>query len=372
MRAFSSSRERGIALIIVMIAIAVLTILAAAFAYSMKVELKLAQNANSEEELLWLGRSGVELARYVVAQQLNIPNEPYDGLNQKWAGGTGGTNMLLADISLENNRLGDGTFSVKITDLERRFNVNIADQAVLQQALNLVGVEASDAQTVISSILDWIDRDNNTHVNGAESDYYESLDPPYSAKNGPVDDLSELLLVKGIWDNPEIFWGTGSTNHPPAAFQKIDRFGRELRMPSYPVGLVDLFTSIGTAKMNVNTASLTTLQMNPFVDEAIAGEIIRVRAGPDGVDGTEDDTPAGSFIMPRVEDLLVNAGMNRQTAQQAARYFDQRSRAFEVEVDAEVNGYHRHFVAILGRNNQRDVQVLSFYWKEATARVTKE
>ena len=36
--------------------------LAAVFAYSMKVETKLAQNAKSEEQLLWLGRSGVEFA----------------------------------------------------------------------------------------------------------------------------------------------------------------------------------------------------------------------------------------------------------------------------------------------------------------------
>src|ERR1035438_10780625 len=55
--------EGGIALIIVMISIMVLTILAAGFAYSMKVETKLARNANSEAELEWLGRSGVEYAR---------------------------------------------------------------------------------------------------------------------------------------------------------------------------------------------------------------------------------------------------------------------------------------------------------------------
>ena len=35
---------------------------------------------------------------------------------------------------------------------------------------------------------------------------------------------------------------------------------------------------------------------------------------------------------------------------------------FEVHVDAQVAGYHRHFVGIIGRNNPRDVQILSFYW----------
>jgi hypothetical protein len=40
-----------------------------------------------------------------------------------------------------------------------------------------------------------------------------------------------------------------------------------------------------------------------------------------------------------------------------------RSSAFEVEVEAEIGGYKRNFYAIVGRVNQKDVQVLSFYWK---------
>ncbi len=57
------TQPRGIALIIVMIAIFVLSVMAAIFATSMKVETKLAQNADHDQQLLWLGRSGVELAR---------------------------------------------------------------------------------------------------------------------------------------------------------------------------------------------------------------------------------------------------------------------------------------------------------------------
>src|SRR5262245_37163073 len=93
----------GIALIIVLIAITALSILAAGFAYSMKVETKLAQNANSEAELIWLGRSGVEYARYVLAQQLQFGAEPFDSLNQKWAGGPGSamaSNSVLAGIQM--------------------------------------------------------------------------------------------------------------------------------------------------------------------------------------------------------------------------------------------------------------------------------
>ncbi|MBI3192749.1 MAG: hypothetical protein HYZ36_08795, partial [Pedosphaera parvula] len=62
----TSHSRQGIALILVMMVIFVLGILAGGFAYSMKVETKLARNAGDESELEWLGRSGVELARYVL------------------------------------------------------------------------------------------------------------------------------------------------------------------------------------------------------------------------------------------------------------------------------------------------------------------
>ncbi len=107
-----------------MIVIVVLGILAGGFAYSMKVETKLARFGTYETDLEWLGRSGVEFGRYVLGQQLGIPNEgAYASLNQKWAGGPGGsTNELLADIHLDNNHLGDGVFSVRIIDTGRNLS----------------------------------------------------------------------------------------------------------------------------------------------------------------------------------------------------------------------------------------------------------
>jgi len=226
---------------------------------------------------------------------------------------------------------------------------------MLEQGLRLVGVDAGDFSAIGGSILDWIDADNNIHIGGTESDYYQSLDPPYYAKNKPIDDLSELLLVRGI--TPDIYWGGVSTNHPPAAFQNRLGVVRPGSAIAFPVGLADLFTPISSGRLNINTASFMTLQMIPSVDENIASEIIRLRSGPDGVDGTEDDTPfhnAGE---------LVNAGLSRQLVQQLSRFCDVRSRTFEVEINAEIGSYKRQFFAILGRNSNRDVQVLSFYWR---------
>src|SRR5579885_825838 len=60
----------GMALIVVLIAIFVLSLLVGMFAFTMKVESRLAQHANNDTALVWLGRSGVERARWILAQQL--------------------------------------------------------------------------------------------------------------------------------------------------------------------------------------------------------------------------------------------------------------------------------------------------------------
>jgi len=344
-----------------MIAMTVLGILAAGFAFSMKVETKLAQNANSETELIWLGRSGVERARYILAQQMAIGCEPYDALNQVWAGGAGGlctSNSALAGVSLKDYELGDGKISLTITDLERKVNINIADDAMLQQALRLVGVDAGDFSAISGSILDWIDPDSGTHVGGTESDYYQTLTPPYFAKNKPIDDLSELLLVRGV--TPEIYWGGIATNHPIAAFQSRLGFLRPISdSAGYSVGLSEIFTPISNGRININTASAVVLQMVPMIDENIAARIIEFRSEGEGF---ETSMPIGS-PGKTIGSALLNSGLNPGVIPQVERFFTVRSSTFEVRVDAEIAGYKRQFMAILARNSPKDVQVLSFSWK---------
>jgi type II secretory pathway component PulK len=353
--------RQGIALIVVMVTIFVLATLAGGFAYSMKVETKLARNASYDSELELLGRSGVEYCRWILGQQLSCGGEPYDALNQTWSlgrpAGNCSTNGPLAGV-LENVHQGNGSFTWKITDLDRKFNLNIIAlnrPDFLEQAFALMGVDSGESPAIVSAIQDWLDPDNDTHINGAENDYYQGLNPPYFAKNGPVDDLSELLLVRGV--TPEIFWGSSSTNARPAAFQQqVDRFGRPIATPTYPFGLVDVFTPISSGRININTASSTILQMLLGGDEAAAACVIQQRAGLDGADGTDDDVPFHNV------GELANC-LNYQNTGQIQSVCTVRSSTFEVQIDAQIAGYKRRFTAILGRTSQQDIQVLAFYWK---------
>jgi len=93
--------------------------------------------------------------------------------------------------------------------------------------------------------------------------------------------------------------------------------------------------------------------MLPGVDETTAQNIIKQRAGPDGEDGTSDDTP---FTNPSG---IAAAGAPAA----AANLCTVRSSTFEVHVTARIGDYHRDYVAILYRNSPTDIQILSFYWE---------
>jgi type II secretory pathway component PulK len=275
-------------------------------------------------------------------------------LNQKWAGGPGSamTSNLLAVVELPA-----GT---KIVDMERRANINIIAQGapqqrqLLDQAMRLIGVDPADSGPVMSSIVDWIDADNAENPNGTETDYYESLPRPYKCKNAPIDDMSELLLVRGM--TPEILWGGVARERSPSAMKS--RLRQNDQPLVYPVGLADLFSALSAGPININTAPREVLAMVLNGDEAAADRIIACRAGPDGADGTEDDVP---FRNP--QEGLACAQIPNSVIPSLAGYFSTRSRLFQVEVHAEFNGTHRYFYAVIDRDAPPDKKVLTFFWK---------
>ena len=361
MKIQTPTEPRGIALIMVMIIVVVFGMLAAGFAYSMKVEIQLARNSNRDTEMEWMGRSGIELAKYVLA---SATAKGYHALNQKWAGGMGDTNDPASSVQMENYPLGSGTISVKITDCNRKFNINSVSQAnldILRQALILMGVDAAETPRICNGILDWMDVDEATQIGSTEteSDYYLTLNPPYRAKDGPIDDLSELLLIHSI--TPEMYWGShgeGAWYHQRPGMTPRGQRGD---MPSYPVGFVDLFTPFGGGGVNINTASATVLQLIPEVDGNIAQAIINFRNGPDGAEGTEDDMPFQNIGM--IGNIPGIPPMPPQAMQMFSRLFGVRSTAFEVKVEVQIDQVKRTYYSVLAAGMGREMQPLFMYWK---------
>jgi type II secretory pathway component PulK len=352
-----SRHQSGIALIIVLLVITVLAILAGGFAYSMKVETQLARNASFDDDLFWVAWAGLEAAKYELAMDLQGPSGQADSRYEVWAGGPGSETNALPVFPDHRLEFEPGKYaSWKIVDNDKKFNINVAGQPILQQAMTLIGLDPASHSTVMDSIADWIDPDQDAKTSGAENDFYQSGQGPYgsphNAKNGPIDDISELLMINGVTRG--IYEGSGGidTTAPLATMAAArSRFDE----PVYAVGLRDLFCTVSSRTLNINTATETTLQLLPPVDANVAAAIIQRRAGPDGIDGTQDDTP---FRNP--QELGSIPGLPQPVMTQIQAYIGVRSVVFEVTVEAHIGGQHRTYVGLVARNNIQNIQVLAF------------
>lgn len=68
--------------------------------------------------------------------------------------------------------------------------------------------ENVDAERILDALKDWMDSEDDNRITGAggaESDWYMHLLQPYPCKNAPVDDIGELLRIRGM--QPTIFHG---------------------------------------------------------------------------------------------------------------------------------------------------------------------
>jgi len=384
---------------IVVMVIFVLTSIVAGFIYSMKVEIRLARNDNNEAQLEWAARGAVEWAKYAVTHK--CPGaQGYDALGEGWAGGSACIDqdpLYSLGIDLKNIPFGDGCHAeVTITDMERKWNINALanpqqpgpQPEVINNILEVMGVaDHSEAQNITDCIIDWISpSERPTTHNGVKNDYYLRLDPPYYCKNGFMDDVSEFMRIKGI--TPDM---VSATNPPSGYAASRSPFSRDAAPPSYDYHFDEVFTTMG-AKINANTAPVHILMMVPGIDEQIAQNIVKARAGEDGVEGTDDDMPfrnasevmargftggmmgaggGGSVFQPAGpirapqnnggRNVGGAAGVNPAMGQMAQRYLDVFSQYFEVKINAQAGDYKRTYYAVIYRPRGRDAQTIRFY-----------
>lgn len=94
----------------------------------------------------------------------------------------------------------ENTLRFGITPESGKLDINLATDAQIRQLFTplLIGLQIENPDELINAFLDWRDADEEPRLGGAENEYYNTLEPPYSAKNGPLDTIEELLLVKGF------------------------------------------------------------------------------------------------------------------------------------------------------------------------------
>ncbi len=193
--------RRGIALIMVLWVLAVLMVIVLSFSYMTRTESLAAISFKDGVEKKFLAEAGIEKAAMEIIYRRMHPNVQTN---------TEGVETWRVDGTPYTVNAGGGHYTVSVTDEAGKININTLTDASGILVKNLLmngGVEETEADTIVDSILDWKDPDDLVRLNGAESDYYMSLPNPYKAKNANFDTLEELLLVKGM--TPEILYGNG-------------------------------------------------------------------------------------------------------------------------------------------------------------------
>ena len=325
----NAGRQRGVALVIVLWVMMVLSLLISGFAFRMHVETQVASFSRKELKAGMLARSGVEIARMELMLDERSPTQAgFDALNQAWA-----TNVDL----YVDHALGEGKYNVTVTDEESKLPINKLTREQLKRLMDVLAIDPSDGDVIVDSILDWIDQDDLHLLNGAENDYYESLSPPYACKDGPLDRVEELLLIRGV--TKEIYSGDPGSEDTP---------GRP--------GLADLVTTLSSGQVNINTAPALVLQALLGLDDSQISMIMNRRDGSDGVAGTEDDQPFRS-----VGEFLTQLGAPSAAQQQLAQVLTVNSTFFTVKATGEVGSVKRTVQAVLRRQGN---EVQTAVWKE--------
>jgi len=281
-RASAPLRERnkngGSALIVALWTLILLSVLVMSFALDAMLEGKIGMYVRQRQRVNHLTQSGVAIAEMLLIKQQNVsPTSRATDVEDRWK--EPALRIKRGQTTVIDEPIGDGVVRVEIIPEQARWNINqlckearsgILYDKVWEQIFLQAGIPLEYWEELIDCWNDWTDADSTVSGRyGAEDEYYKTLDPPYTARNGPIDTVDELRLVKGFV--PAIL--DGGVLNPEET-----RTNLQIRVS----GIKELFTTYGDGKINVNAAPMEVLKTIPDVDEITAGAIIEEREGMGG------------------------------------------------------------------------------------------
>ena len=230
--------------------------------------------------------AGINLAMLLLEEDANA-NE-IDSVQETWAD-PDELGSAIASLGYDTGQMTlsitDELGKIQVNALLSEFpghTVNADQQEFWERFLDLLisadkSEDTRNPVEIINCLKDWMDSlddDQETGASGAESEYYQDLDPPYTCANGPFDLLDEIFLVKGV--------SKDLLAHAP-----IEGFEDE----GEPLGFSEAFTVFGMndtvsekgryrfpGTININTADVTVLAaLLPSGMEDQAGELADYR-----------------------------------------------------------------------------------------------
>jgi general secretion pathway protein K len=254
--------SRGVALIMVLWVMVILSVVALEFSFAMRTEITITKNHKEDLQRYAMAEGGVQRA----IAELIYKHDPRTQQMKK--------TLSLEEISPEQQEwvadgrpytvsFDQGSCEIRIMSEAGKININLVSESLLRKVIGQLGLEGEARDVVVDSILDWRDPNDLYRANGAENDYYLSLKEPYYCKNGNLDAIEELLLIKGV--TPELYHGKKGTQEGEEG--TTDR-----------VGLKDLFSIYAPGEqVDINSATLLVINMVLGIPREVSQQMVKAR-----------------------------------------------------------------------------------------------
>ena len=261
--------RNGSLLIVTLWLVTLLAVVAVAIGRYLSLSVKMARFRLAREEARSLARGGVYLAMQRLAEDApEAPPQAYDWEGDDWASPAQDAEAPGSDPSvwvIAGPRAGggsglEGRVSIRITDEERKLNLNAATLWELTAITGDLGL----AQEIV---------DARDEADPAED--RPSSEPPYAAKNGPFAVLEELADLPGM--SADAYQALAASTSP--------------------------YVTAGAA-VNINTASVEALRLLGATEPTVQ-MVMRFREGPDGPQEHAQDGifgEPGLAILQRLKD----------------------------------------------------------------------
>jgi len=246
-------RREGFFLVVVLVVVAVATLAAYSFTETMLAYDEATHLSGDHVQTRAAAESGVEMTRMLLSQSAEMRDSVGGVLNNPAMfqamtivppeiDGRAVNFSIISPGMDEMGRLAGVRLGLRNESSKLNVNALIAldkNSDLLMPAMALMGggseggmldqatedLEASElslAQSLLMSlpgmtidvadaILDWLDEDDEARPNGAELEFYTTLPTPYAPKNGPIDSVEELLLVRGV--TPQLLFGVDANRN---------------------------------------------------------------------------------------------------------------------------------------------------------------
>jgi len=178
------SEKGGFALLVVILILLLVSVLVGNLVMQVREELKISSNIKDRTAGRFLAEGGLQLAFF-------RQNDKVVGIEET------GYESFVEGFPYKTMLKDKGRISYCLVSESGKLDLNTVPRGLLELFLLYHGLEPEEVDVVYDSLLDWRDPDDLHRLNGAEQDYYESLEDPYIPRNGRILDPSEFMLLKG-------------------------------------------------------------------------------------------------------------------------------------------------------------------------------